>query len=437
MTTPDADEAPASPAQAPSVEAAPGRWLVAPLAATVAAVIGLLITAVPVVGVWLASGPQLGQWAQPLRTTGLAWVATHDIAVRAGSATYSLLPLGFLLLWGALCLRAGHWAARAARVADLRHAVFTASAAAASYAALLTLMAWATATPEAAASPLRALGIGLAFALVAFGIGVLRGARLGPALAGRTPDGVRVAARAALAGVAALLGAGAVLLAGALALHAGDLMAISRFLDAGWLGGLVLLVISLGYLPVAIIWSTSYLLGAGLSLGGATVLSPFVATPLPTQLPPLPLLAALPGSSGPAAWGLPVLGVLAGVLMGAVVARHARGSGALVRLAVAVGAVAMAAVGLAILARMSFGSFGDVRLVGLGPSSQLVALLAGATLLVGAVPAGLALGRRRPSEPVLAAVPADAGEATPGADVTPEPGAEPLPSSGDHESPDA
>ena len=392
-------------------------WLAAVLAAAWAAVIGLVITAIPVTAMWVATGAELDAWVDPVRSTGLVWVVAHDVAARIGTATYSLLPLGLLVVWGLLCGYAGRWAARASAVAGLREGAFLTAGAASSYAAILALVSWASGTADVWTSPARAFGIGLVFALAAFGWGVVRGAGLLPAILARVPAGLRVCVRAGLAAAATILSAGALLLAAALALHATDAIAMLQYLDAGALGGVVLLILCLGYLPVAIVWSSAYLLGAGVGIGGASVLSPFVTAPLPTQLPPMPLLAALPEAAGPTAWALPALGVVAGVVAGVIIGRRGQ-AGVLGRLALAAGAAALAAVVLAILARASYGSFGDIRLVRLGPPSQLVAILAGATVLIGAVPAALVVGRTRSAE--SDGEPADAPQGEPaGADAPP------------------
>ena len=55
-------------------------------------------------------------------------------------------------------------------------------------------------------------------------------------------------------------------------------------------------------------WAVAYLLGAGVAIGPDAVLSPFMQAPAPANLPAFPLLAALPDSSTPFAWALPILG---------------------------------------------------------------------------------------------------------------------------------
>ena len=114
-------------------------------------------------------------------------------------------------------------------------------------------------------------------------------------------------------------------------------------------------------------WGTAYVMGAGVVIGPAVTISPFVAVTAPTQLPPFPLLAALPQGATPLAWALPLTGVAAGVLAGLVIARRARRESRLVRLALATGAAAVAGVLLALGAFLASGSLGDLRLAFLGP----------------------------------------------------------------------
>ena len=74
--------------------------------------------------------------------------------------------------------------------------------------------------------------------------------------------------------------------------------------------------------------------------------------------------------------------------MGAIVGRRTERS-VLARLSLVIGAVVMASITLSILARLAVGSLGADRLVSIGPPSETVALLSGALLLLGAVPAAL------------------------------------------------
>lgn len=409
MTAPTTDAAePVESADEPAVEAAKRSWvrsaiaadgsvakpvwLVGPLAAVWAAFIGLAAIALVMVLVWALSvfdGMGISSAAQ---TAGLMWVVSHDVALRIGTATFSLLPWGLMLVWLALLVVGGRWAARSAHLESIRDGVILIGSSALVYGAILAGVSSICVTADARTSAVRAFGVGFVLAVIGVSWGALRGSALGAVVLTRLPGYVLVMLRGALAGVATLIGFGAVLAAISLAMHFGDALQMTQFLNAGPVGGLVLLILGLGYAPVAILWSVSYALGAGIAIGPGVVLSPFVMAPAPTNLPSFPLLAALPDQSSAIAWALPVLGIVAGIMIGFVIARRAS-LPALQRLGVAVSAVAIAAVALAILARLSSGSLGDVRLVALGPESESVALIGGILMLIGAVPAVLVAGR--------------------------------------------
>ena len=389
-------EAVQEPEAAPTASRRVGVWMAGPLAALWTAFIGLMAIVIPMIVVWAVSFfPGMGI-ESALRNTGVVWLVTHDVALRLGTATYSLLPWGLMLIWLLLLTIAGRWAARATGADTARDGAILIGAGAVTYAVLLAGISAVTSTPEARTSPVRAFGIGLVLAAIGLTWGALRGTVLGLAVSERIPGPAKAALGAALAGALALIALGALLAAAAVMMSFDEALRMQQFLDPGPIGGLVLLVITLGYLPSAIMWAIGYALGAGITVGPDVVLSPFIQAPAPTSLPTFPLLAALPDQSGPLAFALPVIGVVAGIVVGVVIARRVT-LPALQRLGLAVVAVAIAAIALAVVTRISYGSLGDVRLVGLGPSSEAVALIAGVLMLIGAAPTALVAGRREAS----------------------------------------
>ena len=389
----DADDAAQAPAAARTPSRRVGVWVAGPLAALWTAFIGLMAIAIPMIIVWAVSFfPGMGIDAA-LRNTGVVWLVTHDVALRIGTATYSLLPWGLMLICLLLLVIAGRWAVRATGAASARDGVILIGSGALAYGLLLAAVSAVSSTAEARTSPVRAFGIGLVLAAIGLTWGALRGTALGAEVTGRLPAAAKAVLASALAGLLALIAMGALLAAGALALAFDEALRMQQFLDPGPVGGAVLLVLALGYLPTAIMWAIGYALGAGITVGPDVVLSPFVQAPAPTSLPTFPLLAALPDQSGPLAFALPVIGVIAGIAVGVVIARRVQ-LPAMQRLGLAVVAVAVSAIALAVVTRISFGSLGDVRLVGLGPSSESVALIAGLLMLIGAAPTALVAGRR-------------------------------------------
>ncbi|NEE53129.1 hypothetical protein G3M55_52100, partial [Streptomyces sp. SID8455] len=81
-----------------------------------------------------------------------------------------------------------------------------------------------------------------------------------------------------------------------------------------WSGRLAVLLLALALLPNAVIWGAAYALGAGFQVGAGTLVTPLAATSGP-DLPPFPLLAALPtdGPGTPLTCAVAAIPVAAGV----------------------------------------------------------------------------------------------------------------------------
>ena len=135
-------------------------------------------------------------------------------------------------------------------------------------------------------------------------------------------------------------------------------------------GGLLLVVLTLAYVPTAIMWSMAYLLGPGISLGVGVAVSPFAET-ASASLPGFPMLAALPSQPPTAGAALPVLGVVAGALAGLALRR--RGHVGLSGCGLTLAASGLVGIAVAAGAWLATGSLGTTTLVALGPSPALVA----------------------------------------------------------------
>lgn len=319
---------------APAAAASPRAWwVVAPLAALWAAALGWAIFALPVLAAWVSSVQSTAGWAEVFRTSGLVWVVAHDVPVQVAGATYSVLPWGLLIIPAWLLIYAGRWAARAARVDTVRDWLLIAGSAAVIYTLIVTVVSVFARSPSALTSAKYALLAALLVSVLSLAWGVLRGSSMRSVLLTAIPSDIRMLIRGAAIGIVTLLATGAALVTVSLIAHFGEVMRIQEFLDPGPLGGIALLVLSIGYLPAAAMWAVSYCLGAGVSIGGGVSLTPFIAASAPADLPPFPMLAALPQDVGPLAWALPAIGVLAGALIGLTVSRgDSRRGGALCQL---------------------------------------------------------------------------------------------------------
>jgi hypothetical protein len=373
----------------------PRPLLVAGLAAAAhAAALGLLTVTVIVLVGWATAADSGASAGEAVRSAVHVWLVAHGGSLAIPGGRFSLTPLGLTALPAGLLYLAAARAARSARVDTLRAAVSLTAVLAGSYAVLSALLALVARTDAVRPLPVSAFLAGAALALVAGGAGAVRASGSWPALRLHIPMPLELAGTGGLAGLAALLAGGALLAAASLVAHHATAVELTRGLDAGALGGLLLFCAGLLYVPTAVVWAASFAAGPGFALGAGTT-----ATPWDTHLaaaPAFPLLAALPGGEGsPATYLVLVIPAVAGILAGLVAARADR------RLrdselrtwrsagAVGLGTGGVAGLGFLILTAAAAGAAGPGRLGHAGPpwwSGLAVAveigLVAAATLVV-------------------------------------------------------
>ncbi|MGJ7440174.1 cell division protein PerM [Aquipuribacter sp. MA13-6] len=382
-----------------------------------AVAVGLLACVGLVVLGWATEASSGTSWWQAVRLGADLWLLAHlgELAVVSEvvsstspadpatlvPGTVSLAPLGLSLVAATLAWRAGRRTAR--RCTPVR-SLLLCLAVAAVYAGAAWGLAWAVDTAVLAPVP-SACAVGAAvLALLGSAAGVL--SVHGGSLTDRLPHVVAVQLRRVLpaAGVALAvwLLAGAVLLAVGLLLDLPTAAGVHGALAPGAVGGLLLLLAQVAYLPGATVWSGSVLAGPGtrfsdgvVTLSGSTVV----------DVPAVPLLAALPVPGPFPLWAYlgPLLVVLAGALAGWHTHRDPSSRGATLtdRLADAVAVAALVGIAVAGLVRVSSGALGPWA--PLGPDLLLVVAAVTAEVLVGGLLVGAALhllsgrpiGRRR------------------------------------------
>ena len=150
---------PRAPRQ-PSGPRGPGRRPARPLvvtggiAACAAAASGLaVLTTLTAIG-WITA-PHVGigtGLGGVLRTAALLWLVAHHVGFTVrGAGRIGMLPLGLVLLPGALLAMAGRWVVRAGAVTRLRHVGYAAVALALPYALLAGALAVASRTAQCGA----------------------------------------------------------------------------------------------------------------------------------------------------------------------------------------------------------------------------------------------------------------------------------------------
>jgi hypothetical protein len=386
------------------------------VAAVAAALAGMAVLTLLVLVGWIAA-PHAGLGLTGvLRTAAMLWLIGHHVGFALhGSGRIGMLPLGLVLLPGALLWRAGRWVVRAGGITHLRYVVSAALALAVPYALVAWALALASRSAQAAPSAAQALICGFLLALVAGGLGGARALAPWPQLTALLQDRPRSVIIGVVGALSVLAAAGAVLAGASLATHLGQYDTLSESLAPGAIGSVLLLVTQLAYVPNAVVWAISFTLGPGFAFGNGTVVAPTGAAL--GQLPAFPLLAALPQSgamhtAAPAWLTVAVLAVpyLAGIAAGLLLVRAAPTPSweAAPVWGLVCGVVAGAVLG--VLAAFSGGPLGNGRLAAVGPSGWQVALVAALEVgIASAITAGIANWIRLGGRPRMGRFGAGAG----------------------------
>ncbi|GAB2847768.1 hypothetical protein GCM10022221_53980 [Actinocorallia aurea] len=313
------------------------------------------------------------------------WLVAHHAGFDAEVGRVGLLPLGLTLLPAALLYRSGGWIIRAAetryrqRVGVLQVALLLA----APYATFAVALALIAQMPALKPSPWQAFLAAFTLAILAGGLGAARAISAGRgrvrsgigALLRLLPERPRSVLTGVLGALAVLVAAGAILVGASLAVHHREAADLYAMLAPGRLGGALLLLVELLYLPNAIIWGVSFAVGPGFAVGAGTTVSPtgvFLGA-----LPTFPPLAALP-EPGPA----PAISLfallapfLAGIVGGVLTVRSFPST--VYEAAPLWGFLSGVITGGIVtgLAALSGGPLGDERMATMGPSAWRVGLL--------------------------------------------------------------
>lgn len=351
--------------------------------------IGLaVLTTVTLVGWTAAPRAALGPGLPGVfRTAVNFWLVAHHAGFSLQDGRVGLLPLGLTVLPGALLYRSGGWIIRVTEVRGRQRigVMQVALALAGPYAILAGLLALTARSSVVRPSAWQALLAGFLLAAFAGGLGAARalvaagGKRVRSglwALLRLLPERPRSLVVGVVGATAVLLASGALLAGTSLAMDLPEAKASYDALAPGFVGGFLLLLVELAFLPNAVIWAMAYAIGPGFSVGAGTSVSP---TGVFLNVVPLfPPLAALP-EPGPAP--LPSLLALAAPFVagavGGVLTIRAMPS-PVYEAAPLWGFVsgALTACVAAVLAALSGGPLGGGRLALMGPSAWQVGLLA-------------------------------------------------------------
>ena len=368
--------------------------------ALLAAMAGWIIVAgLSVVG-WLPG--EAGELGDALGLGTVFWLLGHGASVTVTGSPWTLAPLGITVLAWAIVRAIAGFAGRQALLAALsidnevpwadraRLAARVGGVLAGSYLLVLLVVGAVFGGVE-----LRLVGGTALLAASATALGVCQGTQLD--VLGLLPTWARPVPRAILASLLVIGAGAAVALTASMVRNLYRTTSLAAELGGGTSGAIALTALQVAFLPTLLVWTASWVLGPGFSVGVGTLVSP--ADTQLGLLPAVPVSGALPpegpGITADFAWLL--VGVLAGAVAAAMVMR-ARPRARFDETAL-VGGLAGTLTGLVfpMIALLATGDLGANRLTGLGPIVVELFVVAPALLGLSGMAVGLGWGLvRRP-----------------------------------------
>jgi len=377
------------------------HWLVAgPMGAMLVAVAGWVLLTAPVVVAWVATEGYSLREALGVGTQ--LWLLANGGGAELDGTRLTLIPLGLTLLFAIALSGVAGFTARQARSlyegnrerltrhGARRLTIQTTLLIGITYAFVVTLASFFVAAPVQTA---RSLLGSVVLGVLAAAVGAARALDYDATAA--WPRWARAVPRAAAAAVLVMTVAAAGVLASALITHTGRIGLLESKLGLGGLGGTLLFLLDLAYLPTMLIWSGAYALGAGFSLGHSSVVSPALTNL--GMLPGIPVLGALPRQGAGDPWLLAWLasGIVAGLVAAWVVVRARRR--ARFDETTLVGGLAGVVAGIACTAvgALATGDLGNTNLAGMGPRITPLFVMGASIMGLSGMVSGLVLGLRR------------------------------------------
>lgn len=377
------DDTPASGFFVSDLDGAP-RWVGGALAGLQAALLPLLVVVLPAVAAYVATSAAPATtgvpWTRAVQVAAGLWLLAHGVPLTL-APTVTLVPLGLTLLAVFGCYASARRSGYATRS--------SLGAGVAAYTGVVLVVGLTTGTS------LLHLGAGLLgavlVAVTGLGAGLLRRPEaprlrdvLDPLVA-RLPAPVAHGVAAGLAALASLVLLAALLTTLWVVTGRTMIAEMVQGMRMDAVGGVVLAVGELAYVPTLVLWAFSWLAGPGFAVGTGTVFG--VAEVQAGALPAVPLLGALPEPDvvGGVLVLVPVVTVLAGAVAALVLRRRLATERALDPLVAGLVTAATAGLGALVLAALSRGGIGPGRMTELGPQPLLVALAVAAGVAVGAL----------------------------------------------------
>ena len=280
------------------------------IAATVAVVIGYILTLGFIMATWLFAAHGTESTVQVMRAAGIAWQVLHLVPLVIGTTTIGVLPWGFLIVPVFVLWRATQWALKSSQPKTAFEFSRVAISIIAIYSLCAVLVGLISATDDLYTSVTSSLLHAFLVALSVTTACVLTYAPSRTILTDALPklfvDGIRPA----VISFGLLFIAGSLLTSVSLILNWAQVRAVTTLMAPGVVDGFFITLLGIGYLPTVNVWAMSYLLGPGIMLGGGVV-TPENASP--GALPAFPLLSILPSESAALASYFILIPILIGI----------------------------------------------------------------------------------------------------------------------------
>ena len=354
-----------------------------------ASLIGFIPIALATLVAWAAGGSGGGKSADAIHGAGWIWLAAHHVGFDLrlpptdASGRLWLLPLGLSVIPWFVLRDSGRRITASLSLQQRRPALLGLTVA---YSLAVAAAAKLSTTKAVAPEIWAAFLSGFLFALICGAIGIYGLRNLMAPLAGK----LSIRAKSLLRGVALtsiiLYGSSFLLLIIAIITHWSRFISLFTVLDPGWIGLLLLLLLTFVSLPNAVVMTTSLVAGAGFAIGNHTLISPWRVRL--AELPAFPLLAPLPTGRSFFLDLLPVVTILASAVGGFIAVKSIAGRYAKLY---ACGAHAAANAGLLLTFNiLAGGSLVGGHLSSVGASSVRVLVVALPIMFAGSLIGGLA-----------------------------------------------
>lgn len=292
----------------------------ATIAAAAAVVIGYIFTLGFIMAAWLFAAHGSESTLQVLRAAGIAWQVLHLVPFVIETTTIGVLPWGFLVIPTFILWKATQWSLKSSRPKTAFEFVRIALTLSAIYAMLAGLVGLISSTTELYTTSQSAV---IHTFLVSFTVTMISIISYAPSrtiLTDALPVLLVAGIRPAVIAFGFLFIAGSLLTSVSLILNWDQIKAVTTLMAPGFIDGLFMTLLGIGYLPTVSVWAMSYVMGPGILLGGGGLVTPETASP--GALPAFPLLSILPSEASAFTGYILILPILVGIAIHFLIARE-------------------------------------------------------------------------------------------------------------------